>query len=503
MTAGAAGADAGDLQGLKQRLALSRQLQGKAQALAWARRGDARRLLPAAEFAGRLAWHSHGGCFVLPEVELALRDVVLPAAPAAASAAAGQVKGRTLHVVTRAYAVGGHTRLVKRWIELLDDDRHAIALVGQRTAADPRWLVPQRRDVPIVDLWALGLRRHEQRAAMLSELMRQAQRVVLHIHPDDAVSVAAAHRAAGADIRLLNHADHVAWLGAALPVTLLNLRPGGARLAASLRGRLLAHGDVVPLPLSLPTLPSRTQARETLGLGAGDVMLLTVAAGYKFGPVAGRSLYEPLALALQRPEVKLVAIGTGAKHPVFARLAQDFAGRVQSHEAMEDPGLFRAAADVYVDSYPFCSPTSALESALLGTPVLAFQPDFDALDILYSECPGLPRQDYGADDAGGFSARLNRLLDDPVHRQSVSQAHSLGTQVHLQQAWRPAMQAHLQRRLGGPGWQARGVGESRPGLDLVLAGLGQDPLRKPGWLEWLRALGPAGMVARLGAPRFS
>lgn len=495
------------LTGMRRRVAASARLQAVAEAVAWEQRGDAARLLPAAEFAGALMWHGHGGRFTLPRVEEALRDLALPPADGAAARAA-RVAGRTLHVVTRAFVVGGHTKIVRRWVEMMDDDRHAVVLVRQRGPVEPAWLAPPGRDVPIVDLWGEGLRRHADRAAVLAAMMTAAARVVLHIHPDDAVSVAAAHRAAaaGADLRLLNHADHVAWLGAALPITLLDGRPAGRRLAASRRGIPESHSDIVRLPLTPFTLPPRAEARAALGLADRDVLLLTIASRFKYGPIEGESLEAPLALALRRPEVRLVAIGTGQRHPLFARLARRFPGRVQAHGVIANPAAFRAAADVYVDSYPFCSPTSMLESALQGTPVLAYQPDEPGLDVLFSECPGIPREAYAAPTPEGFAALLDGLLDDPARRAEVSQALRAGMKVHLLETWRPAMEAHLRRRLGGPGWRADAVPYRTDTIDALLAGLGRTPRWRPGVLQWLLAMGPRGAAAalaervRLGEP---
>ena len=491
---------ASPLTAMRHWVATSARLQAVAEALTWESRGDASRLLPAAEFAGALMWHGHGGRFTLPGVEEALREVALPADTDPARRAA-RVEGRTLHVVTRALVVGGHTKIVRRWIELLDGDRHAVVLVRQRGPVDPAWLAPPGRDVPVVDLWAEGVRRHEVRAAALAAMLRAAARVVLHIHPDDAVTAAAVHRTPGADVRLVNHADHVAWLGAALPITLLNLRPAGGRLAAARRGMSASCMDMVRLPITALALPPRAEARAALGLSDHDVLLLTIGSRYKYGPIEGESIEAPLTLALRRPEVRLVAIGTGKRHPLFARLAARFPGRVQSHGVIANPSAYRAAADVYVDSYPFCSPTSVLESALQGTPVLAYQPEDAGLEVLFSELPGIPASSCAAATPEAFAALLDGLLDNAPRREELSNALREGMKVHLLEGWRPAMEAHLSRRLGGSGWRADGVPYQAATLDALLAGLGRSPRWRPGMFQWLAAMGPRGAAAAL-AERF-
>ena len=202
-------------------------------------RGNGERCLELAESLGWIAWTLHCGSFVLPLAETVLREdsALVDAAGSAEAIDPASVRDRTLHVLTEAYAVGGHTRLVKRWIELLDDEPHAIVLVRQLAPLDPAWVKPLDRDVPLIDLEKAGVNRRTSKVARLMELFRSAKRVILQIHPNDACSVAAAYRVPGVDIRFLNHADHVAWLGAGLPAALLNLRHRGTQLAGRARDR--------------------------------------------------------------------------------------------------------------------------------------------------------------------------------------------------------------------------------------------------------------------------
>jgi hypothetical protein len=48
------------------------------------------------------------------------------------------------------------------------------------------------------------------------------------------------------------------------------------------------------------------------------------------------------------------------------------AGCVRALGVLPDPASYRDAADIYLDSTPFASITSLLESAALGTPCLAY-----------------------------------------------------------------------------------------------------------------------------------
>jgi len=473
-----------DLAMMRRRLETSARLQAMAQSVVDHRRRNPEALLRTAEYVGAFAWECHGGAFVLPTVEEALRELrMAPRTPGTSQARV--IKGRTLHILTEAYPVGGHTRLVRRWIELMGDDAHAVVLVRQRHPLDPGWLVPENRDVPIFDLLAEGIMSHRARAEHLAGLMGEARRVILHIHPDDAVTVAAAHQVSGTDLRFLNHADHVAWLGAALPAAFLNLRKAGIRLGAARRGIPPSSCDVVPIPIPDPPQIDRGEARARLDVGEREILLLTVATGYKYLPIEGRSLEASLSKALECPEVRIMAVGPGPEHPLFGRLAELFPGRVQALGVLPDPSIHRAAADIYLDSYPFCSPTSMLESAALGTPVVSLQPDHGELEVLYSECPGLPREAYAAENEEAYQRMLGELLSSPILRERRIQEQRNGMAIHFGPAWREALASHLARSFDRPKWDGSGLLPREEHLDALLAGLGHDPRYHPKLKRWM------------------
>jgi len=438
--------------------------------------GDAERTLALIEISAQVAWLCHAGTFVLPQAERLLHEHaerILPQTPCGDWMRA--VEGRTLHVLSEAYGVGGHTLLVKRWIELLDEEPHAVVLVRQLQSFDPSWVVPAGRHVPRIDLHAVDSSRC-RKVAWLASLFGVARRVILHIHPNDACSVAAAYRSPQADIHFLNHADHVAWLGAGLPVVYLNLRQRGTRLAETRRGIAASTCGVVPIPITPPVPVDRCAARRKFGLVDGDCLLLTVASAYKFTPVGRRSLLEPLDRLLCRRDVKLMAVGVDAGHPVFGILAERHPGQVMCMGIVPSPTAHRAAADIYLDSYPFCSVTSMLESAALGTPVVAYRPDQPDLDILYSECPWLPAEHHEARDAGGLVELLHALIDDRALRQEMCLRNIEGMKQHFPSAWRAAVRRHLMCTFTKPPWRRPDRPFGHGLLDEVLSELMSDVL---------------------------
>lgn len=450
-------------------------------------------LLARAQFAGNLAWTSHGGRFALPRVEQVLRED-RSLSTGCADVAASQVAGRTLHILTEAYATGGHTRLARRWIELMEDEPSAVLLVRQQGPMDPAWVAPAGRGIPVVDLEAESVTAPLEKVDAVRRYIEAARRVVFHIHPDDACSVAAGHLSGRRDLRILDHADHVAWLGAGLPAVLLGGRSGGSDLAVRRRGIDRSQCDYVPIPLSPPPRTDRAAARRDLGFSSGDVVLLTIATGYKFLPIDGRSLLEPLAAAMKTPGLRIVAIGPDHGHPVFGTLADLYPGRVQALGPIPDPWAFRAAADIYLDSFPFCSTTSLLESAMLGTPVVAYQPDPSGLGIFYSDWPTLPSAWFAAGTPEALLQRLRSLVASTALRGEEGDRLRAATRVHLPGLWQEAMLAHQRREFLPGAWSGEAIRGTEP-MDLVLQGLGRDPRKYPRLAKWpLPLMGKLRMV---------
>ena len=461
---------------LARRLNVARRIQTELLTLVPKRQGSTERLLDLCEFTGRLAWRNHTGSYAIPEIESVLRDLEWPSR-AEPKVNPRLVENRTLHVLTESYAVGGHTRMVQRWITHANQDRHAVVLVRQQGPLQPSWLIPEGSKTPLIDLCALGIVNSTDRVDALLKLFDAARRIVLHIHPDDACSVAAAYQRPGLDIRLINHADHVAWLGAGLPVSHIHLRPGGVNLSVERRGIERTACEILPIPITQPVAPPRKPAREQLGLRDQDVAILTIARPQKYLPIDGRSLLELFQQALARPEVRLIAIGPDARHPVFAPLVARYGDRVQTLGIIPATQAHWVAADIYVDSFPFGSATSLLESAAVGTPVVSYQPDYRTLGILYADSACLPRSSYAVETLEAGHTLLEQLITQPGLRQQRSQEIKSGVQPHLAASFQTALTNVMDRPRPVPSSAWRGEIPSLNGpLDRVISGLGMNPL---------------------------
>ena len=366
-----------------------------------------------AQVAAHFAWMSHPGYFTSLELEARLSSSwsprrIDPPIPVRSG------PSRVLHVLTQAYGVGGHTRLAWRWIRADRGRKSSVVLTGQGLATIPRQL-SESVAAAGGSLSDLSSNRGGLlvRAAALRALMANADIVVLHVHPYDTLPILA--MAAWVDrppVLFMNHADHVFWVGATVSDVVVNIRGSSARLASARRGVEASRLALLPIPIDPPDRsPSRMEARHALGLDAGEVVALSVAASYKFEPNGAPDFIETLIPVLTRvPNLTVLAVGPSPEGRWAAAEARSL-GRLRALGVRSDLDLLYRAADLYVDSFPFCSLTSLLEAGSHGLPLVSLG-GRPGDEILSADLPGLEDVLLVADDPDAYARSVIALAED-------------------------------------------------------------------------------------------
>lgn len=286
---------------------------------------------------------------------------------------------RVLHVATQVLSTGGHTRMLHHWVRNDQTSCHSLALVNQRDVPVPLWLSEAVRNTGDVMILPPGASIVEK-ARRLKEIAKKcADLVVLHVYPSDVVPTVAFASHDCPPIALLNHADHQFWLGCSVSDIVINLRSAGYEHTAM--RRFASENTVLPIPLidSVQRLSPRN-ARRALGIPEDQVVLLSVGRAEKYRPCGAYDFVRTAGKILDRHSKAHVYI-VGESYSGIARyLRNPTHERLHFVGSMEDPSLYRAAADIYLESFPFGSQTALLEAALSGLPVLpAYAPLFPLL----------------------------------------------------------------------------------------------------------------------------
>jgi glycosyltransferase involved in cell wall biosynthesis len=263
------------------------------------------------------------------------------------------------------------------------DDRtscHSLVVVNQQGLSIPQWLTEAIGGsgghlTVLPGAWSL-----RQKAGWLRQSARRsADLVVLHHDPFDVVPTVAFARRDGPPVALLNHADHLFWLGGSVSDVVISLRTAGSEHAA--KRQFVSSNTVIPIPLvDADGQWSRRDARRRLGIPEDQVALLSVARPEKYRPCGPYDFVLTAGKILARqPGAHLYAVGESpAGIAPYLRCAVH--ERLHFVGSMEDPSVYRAAADVYLETFPFGSNTALLEAALSGLPVVpAYAPLFALL----------------------------------------------------------------------------------------------------------------------------
>ena len=355
----------------------------------------------------------------------------------------GGGRRRVLHIVTRTYTVGGHTRLLERWMRLDTASVHSLAVTQQNSAELSKEVVAACESSGGSVCIVRDVARHGlvEAALVVRSLVDEADIVVAHAHPFDVVPALALARPSGPPSIVLNHADHVFWVGAsAFDVTACG-RDSGAALSRERRGLSAARLGFISTPLDTPAIgrpreDAKAELISELGLEAGSALILTIAQPYKYEPAGGVDLLAAIAPVLaSRRNLALVAVGpdnTGA----WAEAARRTGGRVRALGRRRGITRYYEAADLYLDSAPFTSLTSLLEAGMYGVPLVSYQPHAEAR-VICADNPSLPGVHIVARTAATLTQEICALLDDPQLREALgNRTRDSIVQTHSPTAWR-------------------------------------------------------------------
>lgn len=348
---------------------------------------------------------------------------------------------RVLHVLSEGHLIGGHVHMAHRWVD--SDEASVPQLVVTRPGCDspPLAEAVRRRGGEALVLEDRSLLERARRLRAVAAA--GADVVVCHTHGDDPVpAVAFGGDYAGPPMVMVNHADHVFWLGTGNMSVLMCLREPGAEVSVTARG--CPAGNVIVVPTPLPGVGrklDRQAAKRRLGIDPGQLVLLTLARGVKYPPAHWHpGFVEVVGPAIrEHPGATLLAVGPDPADEAWANLVRDVPGRVIVPGIQPDPSVYLDAADIYLDSFPFASITSMIEAATRGIPLLASRRVSGTIRLMSSAGP-LDDVVEGAADTGSYRQRLAELIEDDALRARVGARTGHAARRHDLTTWLSGME---------------------------------------------------------------
>jgi hypothetical protein len=413
-------------------------------------RADADSLLSYIQMAARFAWLMPTGRYADGQIEnralkigLERKDFLKERIPSfSLNLPKGEARRKVLHVATSVHNVGGHTKLIANWISRDPDSCHSLLITtgssSQREQRIPPWLRGAVRDSGgrLIVLPPSGLL--SKALALRTVVQQDVDMVILHHHPDDVVPVVAFATDRCPPVAVLNQAHHVFWLGPSIADTVIEIWPSGRPLSQT--RRFAKHSLLLPIPLSAPPAVSRSSARMALQIPDAQVAMLSIGSAFKYTPTDRHNFYKvATALIEQHPQAHLYLVGV-TWEDCAEYLNHRPNERLHLLGIIEDPSLYRAAADLYLEGFPLCSETALLESTLLGAcPVLSPAPGSRLLTCVDVALEGVVQN---ASNEAEYLENVSYLIRNRAARERIAgQAKANVASLHCGPEWKRSLQS--------------------------------------------------------------
>lgn len=273
-------------------------------------------------------------------------------------------KLKVLHYATELYSVGGHTRLLANWIEC-DKLNHHDVFIGKQNSKTPEFFTD------IVEAKKGKVCTYTNASNTINvinslyETAKAYDFVVLHHHPNDVIPVIAFSQNNEVPVAVLNHADHLYWIGSSVCDILIEFRDN--IIPYDRKRRSIERFSILPIPVALPEQNNYREARTELNINNNEVVLLTIGSEYKYLPFEGKNFFEDIIKILNQCKLtRLFIVGVSAESDIALKYIHP---RITYVGANSDIEVYKKCCDIYVEGYPFSSFTAYLEVGALKKPI--------------------------------------------------------------------------------------------------------------------------------------
>ena len=333
--------------------------------------------------------------------------------------------------------------MISRWIAADQGRTYSIALTQHQGP------IPEHSRVAVTQSGG-AIHQINRRIGGIFKWVRELRRLachhdllILHIHCEDVIPLLAFAKAENfPPVLLLNHADHLFWLGSSISHAVINLREAAKDLAESRRGIDRDRNLVMPTIVDRTVRTrSRDEAKQALGFDPKRIILVSVARAPKYRTMNGvtyADLHVPVLL--KHSNAELVVVGSHSPDD-WGRAIAAVGGRIHPLPN-QSPTPYYEAADIYVDSYPFVSSTSMMEAAGYGLPLITIFEAPEAARIVGINHVGLVGTALVARSDMEYTDLLSRLISDETFRKECGEAaRDAITRMHVPPGWLQSLEA--------------------------------------------------------------
>lgn len=335
---------------------------------------DLNKALELSQVYGSIFWAADMGVNDAPDLEL---DLVERIHKELKCAIAIIPEKDTIHVISEPYLIGGHTRLMESLASMHDSKPD---LIITRSASVE---VKARLNQFFNTLHEVNVAEPMAQVSEIASLLSDYRNVVLHIHPDDIVSVVACGllkcTRSATTVYFVNHADHAFSFGSSVADYYFEISSYGARRDG--KKSIVGRKSFLGIPVGAPV----NNLSDRSLVAPNSLKFFSAASAFKYKPRAGLSMYPLVCMILDK-------YSNSTFHIVGANLYTNYwwwglkfkyRGRfsVVPYLPFEEYEALLTQADFYVDSYPIPGGTAFAEQLIQGrrciglvTPIQGYSP---------------------------------------------------------------------------------------------------------------------------------
>ncbi|GAB5340256.1 hypothetical protein [Pseudomonas fluorescens] len=319
---------------------------------------DVNKSLELSEVYGAILWAVDKGIYDDPELE----DLLTARCTDVLPNNSGHTPSKDcIHLISEPYLIGGHTRLMEQ-LSTMHREKPDLLITRQ---SDEKAIERTRGFFDTCTV--IGAYTPLEKIAAIVESLKSYRRIVLHIHPDDMISVIACKIVKSftqAKVFFVNHADHVFTYGSSVADVYFELSTFGRRrdMKKTISGQKSFLG--IPLTSTLVTKTHRLPGKQDA------LNFFSAASPFKFKPVKHYDLRPAIHRVLSEFKHSTFWI-VGASPltnfwwwPLKLRYWSRF--KILSSVPYESYLKLLESADFYVDSYPTPGGTAFAEQLFKG-----------------------------------------------------------------------------------------------------------------------------------------
>lgn len=310
-------------------------------------------------------------------------------------------KNSFLHIMTRTYETGGHTRVVERWIDSSPSgEKHSLLLTEQEIND-----IPKRLNGAVVSkngnlISLLDIKDFCEKAKTMRKIASNYEIIILHVHMHDITPVLAfGVEEFKRPIIFYNHADHLFWIGGSIADVVAELREWGQDISRKYRGIDRNHIISVPSDINKCNVEyDKNSIKTELGLPLDKKIVLTMASANKYIPFDNIDFLKVAKDILENTDVVIIAIGIDFNILLnwkdFAEIYND-RFIIKPLIPYKDIQKYIMVSDLYIDSMPIGGGTSVIDIIRHNVPVLSLKTPISQFDYLVkSDCYCLDMKDF-------------------------------------------------------------------------------------------------------------